>query len=1011
MDAGRVIEALRGTLVSDKQAESTKTLDEMHKIIGFTPTLLNIVLEVGLEVSVRQAAALYLKNNVSTWWKDPNKNKPLDPLFFNIHEQDRQAVRNAIVGAVVAAPLPLQAQLKIALSKIISCDYPSRFAEFPGQLKHFLSSADHNQWHGALVCLYAFVKVYEHERNDESKNTAVPMREFLPILQAALSNLINDKSEESRILQVLILKIFYAYTYCHFPLDVMSKEAIGSWNDLLRAVLSDFSTPTDDATHPTWKSKKWALRVLNRLVSRYGSPTIVIKKFRPFAEWYLKAFSSPVLSVLLGICEMYRQKSFISKPVLSQTLEHFNLALSNSFSWKILRPHFSLLVREVIFPLLAHSEEDAELWETDPIEYIRFEAVEWGRSADPPSAAYDLLGEACLKRRGVLNNIMPFCVHILTSDSTPKEKDAVLHMYGAVAEILLHKEAYKNQLEPFLLNHVIPTLHAAEGYRRARAYWLVGKLADATFTDQNVFAQLVEEIRKSIFSDPELPVRALAALCLKDLLHTQEEAKKILVPHLRELILQILELLRQTEFDDLNQVIERLMTSFEKELVPIAVELTQNMCATFMRLIQSVENGASEETNERGDEDLDDYRAVVATSVLDNIEAMLRIAEEHGDLVAQLEPIVALQIKTIFDRELSIFYEEALSLLFSLTTTKISPLMWQLFDQLYIVFQKDSSDCFSGNSTVYSVVVCDELCTTVLIFPLIFISLEMMPCLHNYMTVDRSAFIADPKHVEVIAAVCSQVVVAGILYCPSDVLAMMTEHQWPGTATPILAEFLKVWISDADVFLGLHDRRVYVLGLCLLLSLPAAQRPSVVEAFGKDYIPTLLVLFNGLKRAYAAKAQNQAESDDEEEEESDEEDIEEKALGSDEDEVDEEGASYLEMLEGESDGSVDDDDDEIDEETTLEAFDTEMDKSDCDMDEYVTFYRVMTELESGDPNWYNQLVGHLTEPQQKELKEVVNTALKCMQQKESKMIEQAGGYSFTPTIPSSFNFGANPGNQ
>ncbi|THD18026.1 putative importin 7 [Fasciola hepatica] len=120
---------------------------------------------------------------------------------------------------------------------------------------------------------------------------------------------------------------------------------------------------------------------------------------------------------------------------------------------------------------------------------------------------------------------------------------------------------------------------------------------------------------------------------------------------------------------------------------------------------------------------------------------------------------------------------------------------------------------------------------------------------------------------------------------------------------------------------------------------------------------------------------------DEEEEESDEEDIEEKALGSDEDEVDEEGASYLEMLEGESDGSVDDDDDEIDEETTLEAFDTEMDKSDCDMDEYVTFYRVMTELESGDPNWYNQLIGHLTEPQQKELKEVVNTALKCMQQK------------------------------
>ncbi|VDP89150.1 unnamed protein product [Echinostoma caproni] len=587
----------------------------------------------------------------------------------------------------------------------------------------------------------------------------------------------------------------------------------------------------------------------------------------------------------------------------------------------------------------------------------------------------------------------------------------------------------ENQLEPFLLNHVIPTLHAPEGYRRARACWLVGKLADATFNDPNVFAQLVDEVRKSIFNDPELPVRAFAALCLAELLRSQEE--------------ELLNLLRETEFDDLNQVIERLMISFEKELAPIAVELTQNMCMTFMQLIQSVENGVSEETNERGDyEDIAEYRSVVATSVLDNIESMLRIAEEHEGLIAELEPIVAQQIQTIFERELSIFYEEALSLLFSLTTTKISPLMWQLFDQLYVVFQKDSSDCFS----------------------------EMMPCLHNYMTVDRNAFISDPKHVEVIAAMCSQVlqseqdetvqmyaakllevllldyrgqinqyapkfielaltrltqsivaselrvmclqvVVAGILYSPGDVLTMMTEHQWPGTTVPILAEFLKLWISDVDVFLGLHDRRLYVLGLCLLLSLPAAQRSSVVEAFGKDYMPTLLVLFGGLKRAYAAKAQNQAESDDSDEEESEEEDLEEKALGSDEDEVDEEGASYLEMLEGEvgassgvttdfncislftmraifsflqgedDDDDEDDDDENEDEETALEAFETEMDKSECDMDEYVTFYRVMTELERSDPNWYSQLIGHLTEPQQKELKEVVDTAVKCIQQK------------------------------
>lgn len=68
---------------------------------------------------------------------------------------------------------------------------------------------------------------------------------------------------------------------------------------------------------------------------------------------------------------------------------------------------------------------------------------DWDTSNNPSVAAFTLLNEACAKRRGVLNDIMPFCIHILTSDSLPVEKDAVLHMYGAVAKILLKNDSYK----------------------------------------------------------------------------------------------------------------------------------------------------------------------------------------------------------------------------------------------------------------------------------------------------------------------------------------------------------------------------------------------------------------------------------------------------------------------------------------------------------------------------------------------------------------------------------------
>lgn len=81
---------------------------------------------------------------------------------------------------------------------------------------------------------------------------------------------------------------------------------------------------------------------------------------------------------------------------------------------------------------------------------------------------------------------------------------------------------FQSQLESFLVGHVLPTLHAPEGYRRARAYRLLEKLSEAKFNDQNIFAQVVDEVRKAACFDSELPVRAFAALCLSELVRCQE---------------------------------------------------------------------------------------------------------------------------------------------------------------------------------------------------------------------------------------------------------------------------------------------------------------------------------------------------------------------------------------------------------------------------------------------------------------------------------------------------------
>lgn len=43
------------------------------------------------------------------------------------------------------------------------------------------------------------------------------------------------------------------------------------------------------------------------------------------------------------------------------------------------------------------------------------------------------------------------------------------------------------------------------------------------------------------------------------------------------------------------------------------------------------------------------------------------------------------------------FYEEVLTLIYSLTGTHISNHLWQVFKMLYDMFQKDGIDYFTGN--------------------------------------------------------------------------------------------------------------------------------------------------------------------------------------------------------------------------------------------------------------------------------------------------------------------------
>merc|ERR1712198_747690 len=142
-------------------------------------------------------------------------------------------------------------------------------------------------------------------------------------------------------------------------------------------------------------------------------------------------------------------------------------------------------------------------------------------------------------------------------------------------------------------------------------------------------------------------------------------------------------------------------------------------------------------------------------------------------------------------------------------------------------------------------------------------------------------------------------------------------------------------------------------------------------------------------------------------------------LDSDEDEIDENGAQYLEKLEksihNKSNGTIEasiEDDSDGDDETSLESYTTPLDDEDTSVDEYQVFKEVMQQLEASQVEWYTRLVAPLSENDKKSLQEVFTLANQRRNARESKNIEQAGGYQFNQqTVPGQFNFATNAGHN
>uniref|UniRef100_A0A4W4GJU1 Importin N-terminal domain-containing protein n=1 Tax=Electrophorus electricus TaxID=8005 RepID=A0A4W4GJU1_ELEEL len=986
MDPNSLIEALRGTMEPNLREAAERQLNEGHAQVNFTSTLLQVTMSEQLDLPVRQAGVIYLKNMVTQFWSE-GENANNEVPTSNIPESDRQFIRDNIVEAIIQSPERIRVQLTTCIHHMIKHDYPGKWTAIVDKIGFYLQSDNSACWLGILLCLYQLVKNYEYKKPDERQPLIAAMQIFMPMLKERFIQLLPDLSSDSVLVQKQIFKILYALFQETLQVDEDERPEL-----------------------PWWKCKKWALHILARLFERYGSPGNTTKEYTEFAELFLKGYAVAAQQVLLKVLYQYKERQYVAPRVLQQALNYINQGIAHAVTWKNLKPHIQGIIQDVVFPLMCYTDSDEELWQEDPYEYIRMKFDVFEDFISPTTAAQTLLFTACNKRKEVLQKTMGFCYQILTElASDPRKKDGALHMIGSLAEILLK---------------VWTTFLSAHAFC-LQACWVLHYFCEVKFkSDQNLQTAL-ELTRFCLISDTEMPVKVEAAIALQVLISNQEKAKEYITPFIRPVMQALLHIVRETENDDLTNVIQKMICEYSEEVTPIAVEMTQHLAMTFNQVIQT---GPDEEGG--------DDKAVTAMGILNTIDTLLSVVEDHKEITQQLEGICLQVIGTVLQQHVLEFYEEILSLAHSLTCQQVSPQMWQLLPLVFEVFQQDGFDYFT----------------------------DMMPLLHNYVTVDTDTLLSDTKYLEIIYSMCKkvltgdpgedpechaakllevvilqckgrgidqvvplfvttalerltrevktselrtmclQVAIAALYYSPPLLLNTLENLRFPNNTEPITNHFISQWLKDIDCFLGLHDRKMCVLGLCALMDLE--QRPQSVSQVAGQLLPAAILLFNGLKRAYACRAEHENEEDEDDEDGEEEDDNAE--LGSDEDDIDDEGQEYLEMLAKQAGEDGDDEDWEEDdaEETALEGYTTSVDDEENPVDEYQIFKAILQNIQSRDPTWYQALTQCLDEEQGKQLQDIGTLADQRRAAHESKMIEKHGGYKFTvPVVPTNFNFG------
>lgn len=892
MDINELHSAFAATFDADvnRRREAEIRLRQADQHVGFIGGCLDIVVEPGVAVGVRQAAAVYLKNKVARGW-DPVNESHAD----RIDPDEKPVFRERLVPALVKVAPQVRQQLVMVLSTVVQTDYPHRWPELSGLTLRLLGQSDVAAVHAGLSCMVEITRYYRYTTGKNRQGLDELVAAAFPGVLAVGNSLVGEESAAAGDMLRDVLKVYKMATYHQLPVGLRTREAVAGWGALmLRAAAKPLPKevqgldPDEREMHPWAKCHKWSTANLLRLFQRYASSSANLSdknsQYAEFRTLFVDEFVPEIIRVYFERIQQWAQGAvWLAPAMLYNVLGFLEICINSKQTWSLLKPHYETLVSHVVFPLLCPTDEDLELFEDEPTEYIHKRIDIYEESPTPDMAATNfLLTLVRKKKKTVFNSTLQFILGVVNEHAAniadlglARRKEGALRMLGTISVIVLAKTSpVVDRMEGFLEQYVLPDFRSPHGFLRARACEFLNRFADMEFKNQAVVQAAYQGVTECLF-DQHLPVQVEAALALQPLVR-HEIVKTALSERIPQVMRHLLALGDQIDIDAISGVMEDFVEVFSDQLTPFAVELATQMRDQFIRIAQEL----VEKSNTGPDADAALYedlgandKTMAAVGILSTLTSLVMALDTAPEVMMKLDEVFYPIYVVVFEHDMSEFYAEVLGLIENQTfcVKAISPTMWEVLklvhksfegsgadflDEmlpclenyvlygagelpqrqdmlalLYDVFDRiisDTSARLGANDRVVACVVAKRLMTALRSTGAVD---QMVP---QFLRIAITRLVTDRELLKNTHYCVNllEIIVAALYYSPGPALAFLE-------AQSFTQQFFSLWFDKMDKFSRVEDKQLAALGLLAVITLPDDQIPDTLRS-------TLPQLTNGL---------------------------------------------------------------------------------------------------------------------------------------------------------------------